>query len=62
MANSTKFKDLESLAKKFPDLRYRVDDRTGEVSIPDEKENNWLRVDEGDSVEAYGTGYTIVKK
>lgn len=58
MTDSITFKDLKSL-EKFGDVRYRVDPH-GVVSIPDEKANNWLQVREGDKIERYGDGYTIV--
>lgn len=58
MADSVTFKDLKSL-EKLGDVRYRVDPH-GVVSIADEKANNWIQVREGDKIERYGNGYTVV--
>lgn len=59
MADTVTFKDLKSLEKLDERVRYRVDPH-GVVSIPDAKANNWLQVREGDKIERYGDGYTIV--
>lgn len=59
MTDSITFKDLKSLEKFGGEVRYRVDPH-GVVSIPDEKANNWLQVREGDKIERYGNGFTIV--
>lgn len=61
MANSVKFKDIESFDKLDERVRYREDVR-GEVSIYDEKADNWIQVFEGDKIERYGNGYTVVKE
>lgn len=57
MAKSIKFKDVDSLPE---DARYREGNH-GEVDIYDEKFQSFLRVDEGDKIEEFGNGYTIVK-
>lgn len=61
MADSVTFKDEDSLKKLDERVRYRVDPH-GVVSIADEKANNWIQVREGDKIERYGNGYTVVSK
>ena len=60
MADSVTFKDEKSF-EKLDGVRYRWDGR-GVYSIADEGRNIWTRVDEGDKIEKYGSGYTVVRK
>lgn len=59
MADSITYKDVKSLEKFGDRVRYRQDVH-GVVSIADEKARNWIQVREGDKIERYGSGFTVV--
>lgn len=62
MAESHKFKSVEDLREVFPELTYRSNFETGEVSVYDEKQDVYTPVSKGDFVVKIADRYEVHDK